>query len=62
VALLLVGIIGMVYQPRFLNEFSYLFSIGVCGTVLTLFYAFIIAIGSCVEPEPILPVSIRNKL
>lgn len=58
-SLLLVGIVGMVYQPQYINEFSYLFMIGVCGTVITLFYTFIITIGSCVEPSPVLPM--RNK-
>jgi hypothetical protein len=53
-SILLVGIIGMVYQPRYVNEFSYMFMIGVAGTGITLFYAFIITIGSCIEPT-------RNK-
>jgi hypothetical protein len=56
ISLLLVGIVGMVNQPIYVNEFSYLFMVGVGGTCITVFYAFIMAIGSCVEPEPILPL------
>jgi hypothetical protein len=59
VSILLVGIVGMVYQPRYVIEFSYLFTIGVAGTGITLFYTMILVVGSCIEPPPVLPL--RNK-
>ena len=60
ISILLVGIVGMIYQPKFMTEFSYLFSIGVCGTLITVSYLLILLIGSCLPPEPILPLHNRR--
>jgi hypothetical protein len=58
--MLVLGILGMVYLPKSADTFSILFTIGVCGTFISLFYASVLAIGSCLTsgapPEPILPL------
>ena len=53
---LVLGILGMVYMPQSAEPFTVLFVIGLCGTILTLFYVSIITIGCCVRAEPILPL------
>jgi len=56
IALLMVGIVGMVTQPRYVDIYSWFFTLGVPATMFSLFYTFIIVIGSCVEPVALLPI------
>ena len=58
---LVLGILGMVYLPQSILGFSILFAAGLSGTLMVLFYASVIAIGSCARAEspPVLPL--RSK-
>ena len=60
VALLMVGITGILFEPRLIDEFSWFLTLGVPGTLFSIFYAFIIAIGACVERPPLLPITRGN--
>jgi len=58
--LLMVGISGILFEPRLIDEFSWFLTLGVPGTLFSIFYAFIIAIGACVERAPLLPITRGN--
>lgn len=57
-AALVLGILGMIYMPQHVNGFAVVFCLGLCGTILTVVYASIITIGSCVEP--VLPLTSKG--
>jgi len=59
-AALVLGILGMIYMPQRMDAFATLFGLGVCGTFITVVYASIITIGSCVGP--VLPLTSKGEL